>query len=470
MQKKSWAALFLCGIAASSIAQNFKDDYKTITIEGAVTASLLKSPNSAGFSKTAKEMGFESKKIATLEKEIGKERNEMLINGFVYFNDAVSQYVNSVLDKTLASEPGLRGKVKVYVTRYSSVNAISLPEGTIFLNIGLLAALENESQLAGVLAHEVAHIKKQHVLNNRKKIEKIKKEEENVYNPDGNVFRNLSFSRDNEFEADAVGLSIMTGSDYDASEMGRSLELLEFTDTNETTFNLEKLFTNEYFKVDTAEISKKKIKSWLKGERNNDDNATLLGLVEDIYLTHPEIEKRVLALKEILKSTSYKFAGKKNEGEFLKIKTTAKFELMNNCLKTGNYVRSAYEAIRLLKDYPDNKFVNLCLMRSLYWLSHLREQDLLDKAIEKSVHIPTKNFAMLNLLLKKPDISEYKKLMYGYIKLQEDKLKTNEEYLLQLAMATEAYLGKEAAGVFYRQFAAKFPSSNYATFIEEKLK
>lgn len=413
---------------------------------------------------------MDSKKSWRLEKDINQDRLKMLTGGAVYFHDELSRFVQIILNDLLVTEPTLQGKIKVYVTRYSSINAISLPEGTIFLNIGLIASMDNESQLAAILSHEIAHIKKQHVVSNLQKIEKIKSEEENVYNPEGNMFRNLSFSRENEFEADAVGLSILISSKYNATEMPKALELLEFLDSNEALFDLTKLFNNDYFTIDTASISSKKITKWLKSERTNDDNAMILGLVEDIYLTHPEIEKRSLALQEILKSTNYKSNSVEATSDFQKVKEIAKFEILSNTLANGNYIRTLYEGLRLLKTYPENSFVKLCIMKSLYWMSQLKEQDLLENILEKSSLIPTRNYALINLLVAKPDMGQFKKLMYGYTKSQEENMKNNEEYALQLALATEAYLGKEAASVFYRKFLTAFPQSTYKSLIAEKLK
>ena len=98
---------------------------------------------------------------------------------------------------------------------------------------------------------------------------------------------------------------MLTSSKYDAAEMAIALELLDFVDTTKKLFDLESIFNSEYFKVDTSTITTKKINKWLKKERSKDENALVLGLVEDIYLSHPEIEKRSLAIQEILKSTNY---------------------------------------------------------------------------------------------------------------------------------------------------------------------
>ena len=460
---------FIC-ISASLFSQNFNDNYEPILIKGDISSQELSSPNWGIFKEAARKYAMDSQKTWRLEKDINQDRLKMLTGGAVYFHDEISQFVQKILNDLLITEPALEGKIKVYVTRYSSVNAISLPEGSIFLNIGLIATMENESQLAAILCHEIAHIKKQHVVSNMQKLEKIKQEEENVYNPEGNMFRNLSFSRDNEFEADAVGLSLLIASKYNAAEMPKALEMLEHLDSNEAPFDLVKLFNTDYYTIDTASISSKKITKWLKSERTDSDNAMILGLVEDIYLTHPEIEKRSLALREILKSTNYQGKGNDPESTFQKIKELARFEILSNSLANGNYVKTLYEGLRLLRIYPENSFVKLCIMKSLYWMSQLKDQDLLENVMEKSSLIPTRNYAMISLLVAKPDLTQFKKLMYGYTKAQEEKLKNQEEFALQLALATEAYLGKEAANVFYRQFLVAFPQSSYKTLIAEKLK
>ena len=51
---------------------------------------------------------------------------------------------------------------RFYVVEDSSINAAALPDGTVLVNTGLLGAVENESQLAFVLSHEIAHVLQAH--------------------------------------------------------------------------------------------------------------------------------------------------------------------------------------------------------------------------------------------------------------------------------------------------------------------
>jgi Peptidase family M48 len=78
---------------------------------------------------------------------------------------AVQQYVSDLGDSLLP--PGAKGTSKALEFRFflvedSSINAAALPDGTVLVNTGLLGAVENESQLAFVLSHEISHVLQVH--------------------------------------------------------------------------------------------------------------------------------------------------------------------------------------------------------------------------------------------------------------------------------------------------------------------
>jgi hypothetical protein len=78
---------------------------------------------------------------------------------------AVQQYVSDLGDSLLPA--GAKGTSKALEFRFflvedSSINAAALPDGTVLVNTGLLAAVENEAQLAFVLSHEISHVLQVH--------------------------------------------------------------------------------------------------------------------------------------------------------------------------------------------------------------------------------------------------------------------------------------------------------------------
>lgn len=89
--------------------------------------------------------------------------------GLVYHDEALTAYVNQVGRAMLpsASAPE-RVSWDFRVLRDPMPNAFALPNGTIYVNSGLLSLLENEDQLASVLAHEITHVTDRHTyLHNR---------------------------------------------------------------------------------------------------------------------------------------------------------------------------------------------------------------------------------------------------------------------------------------------------------------
>jgi Zn-dependent protease with chaperone function len=71
-------------------------------------------------------------------------------------NKAIQEYVNSVAQR-LAQKSDLKIPLHVSVLKSREINAFALPGGYLFIERGLLEAADDESELAGVIAHEMAH-------------------------------------------------------------------------------------------------------------------------------------------------------------------------------------------------------------------------------------------------------------------------------------------------------------------------
>ena len=71
-------------------------------------------------------------------------------------NKAIQQYVKSVADR-VAQHSDLKVPLHVTVLQSREINAFALPGGYLFIERGLLEQVDDESELAGVIAHEIAH-------------------------------------------------------------------------------------------------------------------------------------------------------------------------------------------------------------------------------------------------------------------------------------------------------------------------
>src|SRR5690606_4348000 len=136
--------------------------------------------------------------------------DELLIGGDVIFGDSISNYCNSILDHLLKDDPGLRYKLRIYVVKNPEVNAYATGNGIIFINLGLIAQVENEAQLAYVIAHEVIHYKNEHVFNQYVEEEKMKNGED-MYrktNRAEQLDALSTYSKSQELEADKDGFKL----------------------------------------------------------------------------------------------------------------------------------------------------------------------------------------------------------------------------------------------------------------------
>jgi hypothetical protein len=100
------------------------------------------------------------------EREIGFQSAIILANKYGYYdNPKVNEYINFVgqkVAKSVSKRPGIQ--YSFFVLNTSDINAFAVPGGFIFITKGALKILSNEAELAGVLAHEIAHVELGHGL------------------------------------------------------------------------------------------------------------------------------------------------------------------------------------------------------------------------------------------------------------------------------------------------------------------
>lgn len=124
-----------------------------------------------------------------------------------------------------------------------TINAFALPGGQVFITLGLYNALQNEAQLAGVLGHEIGHVIERHSavqmatnqLGQTLSMAIGTAASDDPRNPAYqialvvNQALQMSYSREDELEADTWGLKLMTTSGYDPHAMIGVIEILKKT-------------------------------------------------------------------------------------------------------------------------------------------------------------------------------------------------------------------------------------------------
>lgn len=169
-------------------------------------------------------------------------------DGLVLEDEATSEYLarvgNSLVPKGLTLE---HVKWKFRALRDPQPNAFALPNGSIYVTTGLMSLLDNESQLASVIAHELTHVMRRHTYifnrSNRKKFLTMNiMSAVGAYAPGGIVGAVITvvttiapfiviatiygYSRDLEREADLKGIDMMISAEYPPEEMVSVMKLL----------------------------------------------------------------------------------------------------------------------------------------------------------------------------------------------------------------------------------------------------
>ncbi len=170
--------------------------------------------------------------------------------GLVLHDPDLQAYIDSVANRVLGGRPAPeKVTYRFLVLRDPMVNAFALPNGSVYITTGLLALLENEAQLAGVLGHETAHIYERHPYLENRSIRKKTVASEIISLaascvPGGyatwlasaaaaNVSTLLlvesvfGYSRELESQADQDGLAAMTVAGYDPHAMAVAFELFD---------------------------------------------------------------------------------------------------------------------------------------------------------------------------------------------------------------------------------------------------
>ncbi len=176
--------------------------------------------------------------------QLGKEAAAQVQKQMEVINNPKLQAFIDRIGNRLAAQPQAGGFPYTFkVVNDPSINAFALPGGPTFVNTGLIAAADNEDQLAAVMAHEISHVSLRHGTNQASKANLIQLPAmlAGAVIGNGSLLGQLAgagiglgansvllkFSRNAETQADLTGAQLMGNAGYNPIEMARFFEKLE---------------------------------------------------------------------------------------------------------------------------------------------------------------------------------------------------------------------------------------------------
>jgi beta-barrel assembly-enhancing protease len=187
--------------------------------------------------------GIIAKMSGSTEKEVrlGRELSAEVDRQAKFIEDpTITEYVNRV-GQNIVLHSDAKVPFTIKVIDSDEINAFALPGGFFYVNKGLLLAADNEAELAGVMAHEIAHVAARHAVENQTKASLLEYLAIGgsifLGGIPGMIYQNtaglgllglfMKFSRGAEEEADKLGVQYLYAAGYDPGAMATMFEKLE---------------------------------------------------------------------------------------------------------------------------------------------------------------------------------------------------------------------------------------------------
>ena len=303
-------------------------------------------------------------------------------SGILYRDPALEDYLHQIAEKLQPPEVCKKYNFKIRLIKDPYLNAFAFPNGVIYLHTGILSRLDNEAQLAALLAHEMTHCTHRHavralsglkdqnrlILSLKQAVARIASTGDllDLFGTTASMAAINGYAQHFETEADKVGLQLMAEAGYDP---GEALRLFEHLKKELETENLKEPF---------------------------------------FFATHPQLQQRIENAKEFIDSLNPpEGPGLKNKEVFLdKIHRVLLYNASLD-LKAGRFraaLTGAEKYLSLRNDDPKAYFlVGEILRQRGEERDDLRAKDFYEKAIALDPSYPDPHKAIGLIYYKEGD-------------------------------------------------------------------
>ena len=327
-------------------------------------------------------------------------------------------------------------------------------DGSIVINGGLLIFLNNESELAFVICHELSHyyldhtnksIKKIVELYNsddfKKEVKRLSKQEYGAGKEFDELMKRMAFgnrrhSRENEAEADMQAFRFLKNTGYDCNGITSCLQLLDDVDDSSVykPLVLETVFNFEEYPFRKRWIQKESV---LFGAMTG-DASPLTQKEKDSLKTHPDCSLRISLLKDSIAKTP---AGKNflvDENLFHRLKKDFFPEITEQEFRNDNLTRNLYNSLLMLQSNDYTSLAVYSIVRDLNILFQRQKDHKLGDIEKESRTYPADYNLLLRMVdrLKLDEIAsinyylckQYEGQMTNESKFKEEKLKAQKNF------------------------------------------
>jgi hypothetical protein len=305
--------------------------------------------------------------------------DQLMVSGKVLFGDTVTTYVNSVADRLLANDGSLRQKLRFYCLRTSAPNSFATEQGMIFVSIGTIALLENEAQLAYILAREIAHYEKRHNSNFNLTYDRVfsRNERDRYQNVEERLLSLGAYSAEEQDAADMDGLSLLRESGYDCEAAAAALYMLQFGKLP---------FEETYFKATLLERPAMKIPGLFMPDSVPAFNY-LQQSNSNTFAVQPRLAERRAAVERKIKQLGDNCGNRKFGDDIAHhtyMRKVCRFETVHYQLTVRDYAGAFVNAHTLLAADSNNAYLKLCIGKALYGMAKYKNAGTFGSVVSSS--------------------------------------------------------------------------------------
>jgi hypothetical protein len=371
--------------------------------------------------------------------------NQMFVDKELIYTDEINTYLTKIVNEIFKGNPQLKSLgTHLLFSRAYWPNAFSTGEGTIVFNIGLFIKLDNESQMAFTLCHELAHLYMkhsdkaiEHYINTlysdefQAKLKALKKQQ---YEKNKEldklekavVFTGRRHGREHESEADSMGLVFMQRTGFDIKESITCLNLLDTIDkdTYNTEEGLRTLFNFPEYPFQVRWLKKEESFFGLSVDNKPTDKE------EDSLKTHPDCKIRMTKLNPAVENSPNKTSGKfiVYEAEFKKLQQLFAMETLPFCYNSKRVSRCLYLAMELYKKDPENVYVTTTIGNCFNAMYENQKNHTLNNVVSLPTPLGEKNYNTLLEFIQKISLQDMATISYFFLKQHDSKFGADKDF------------------------------------------
>lgn len=419
-------------------------------------------------------------------RKIAQEAATEVYNSVRYsalLDPVLNPYVQQVFAQIRQANPQLPA-VQLVLSRNPEPNARAVGNGTVLLNIGLLARLENESQLAYVLCHELAHIQAQHMRTGlherltiihskqiRREVRRIIADEYNISSKMKALALGVSLNsnyhqRKYEKQADSLGYVLLKRTRFDAAQAYRVLQLLDKVDEPISPENLD---LARYFGCAATPYPLAAAPAKPKSIFTVAAPVKTALEMSDTLKSHPDCAKRMSFVRELAK-------GQVADGvpaapatpEFARVVAASQLEVVQSWFDYDCYDHAMFEALQLLRAQPQNAYLRSVVTLSLYELhEHLLKHNFTEVVGNVSKYHP-ESFNQLLTSIYEWKADDYKGLLACFAQADGAPASPADEYALAATYAAASLAGAPNAATWQQQYLAQHQNGKFMALLFPK--